>query len=250
MLIRISLIIAVVAALAAAVLNFVGVKDNVDKIVAARNDEKSQKEKAQGELASTKKTLSTTQSALNTVSNLLIVANTELQKATVKATEQEKRASDLQTQLDRTRGERDAAQQELNQFAILGVNATQVKALIAELKKTKQERDTFIGENTILAKRVKKLESDLDKLIGQDKPVVLPAGLKGTVVAVDPKYDFVVLDIGGNQGVLERGEMMISRHGQLIGKIRISSVQPTRCVANILPEWKKGEVMEGDQVIY
>ena len=250
MLIRISLIIAVVAALAAAVLNFVGVKDNVDKIVAARNDEKSQKEKAQGELASTKKTLSTTQTALNTVSNALIVANNELRAATTRATEQEKRATDLQTQLDRTRGERDAAQQELNQYSILGVTAPQVKALIAELKKTKQERDTFIGENTILAKRVKKLESDLDKLIGENKPVILPAGLKGTVVAVDPKYDFVVLDIGGNQGVLERGEMMVNRHGQLIGKIRISSVSPTRSVGNVLPEYKKGEVMEGDQVIY
>jgi hypothetical protein len=81
-------------------------------------------------------------------------------------------------------------------------------------------------------------------------PVILPAGLKGVVMAVDPKYDFVVLNIGDDQGVKERGEMMVERKGRLLGKVKISSVEKNRSVASIMPEWKKGQIMEGDQVIY
>ena len=65
-----------------------------------------------------------------------------------------------------------------------------------------------------------------------------------------PKYDFVVLDIGGNQGVLERGVMLVNRGGKLVAKVRIASVTPERSIANILPEWRQSEVIEGDQVLY
>jgi len=93
-------------------------------------------------------------------------------------------------------------------------------------------------------------EARWNRIFGSDTAVVLPPGLKGRVLAVDPKYDFVVLDIGDDQGVKERGEMMVSRQGKLIGKVRINSVRKDRCVATILPAWKRGEIMEGDQVIY
>jgi hypothetical protein len=32
--------------------------------------------------------------------------------------------------------------------------------------------------------------------------------------------------------------------------VRIKTVTKDRCVANILPSWKRGEVMEGDEVLY
>jgi hypothetical protein len=68
-------------------------------------------------------------------------------------------------------------------------------------------------------------------------------------VAVDPKYEFVVLDIGGNQGVLERGEMLVNRSGRMVAKVRILTVHADRSVANVLPDWKQGEILEGDMVI-
>ena len=249
MLIRISLIIAIVAGLAAAALSFLPVKSSVDNLVAARDDykkkmedEQKQKQKAQADLKKTQGDLKVTQGQLaQTV--------TALQAAVAKATEQEKRATELSANLEKTRSERDKAQQTLNQWDIIGLTPDQVKEVQAALKKTKVERDTFVAENKILDGRIKYLENELARYVGPDKPVVLPAGLKGKVLAVDPKYDFVVLDVGGNQGVLERGEMMVNRNGRLVAKIRISSVQPTRSIANVLPEWK-GEVMEGDQVIY
>jgi cell shape-determining protein MreC len=65
---------------------------------------------------------------------------------------------------------------------------------------------------------------------------------------VDPKWDFVVLNIGQDQGVLENGELLVSREGKLVAKIVVRSVEKNRCIANVVPGWKLGEVIEGDEV--
>ena len=67
---------------------------------------------------------------------------------------------------------------------------------------------------------------------------------------MDPKYEFVVLNIGGNQGAKERGEMLINRNGRLIGKVRITSVLPDKSIANVIKAWKQDEPFEGDEVLY
>ena len=65
----------------------------------------------------------------------------------------------------------------------------------------------------------------------------------------DPKWHFIVLDVGEDQGVLLNGEVLVSRQGKLLGKAKVSRVQPGRCVANMVPGWEFGEIAEGDQVI-
>ena len=72
----------------------------------------------------------------------------------------------------------------------------------------------------------------------------------GKVLAVDPKFEFVVLDIGEKEGALENGQMLVNRNGKLVAKIKITdSIQPNRCIANVMPGWKLGDIMEGDQVL-
>ena len=93
------------------------------------------------------------------------------------------------------------------------------------------------------------LQAKIDYYFGSNNIVMLPEGLKGQVVSVDPKFQFVVLNIGEDQGARTHGEMLVSRNGKFIGKVHISNVDKTQSVANILPGWQQGEVMEGDQVI-
>jgi hypothetical protein len=50
--------------------------------------------------------------------------------------------------------------------------------------------------------------------------------------------------------VLPYAKLLVNRDGKLIGKVQITSVDKNRSVANILPEWKQDEVMEGDQVLF
>ncbi len=250
MLIRISLIIAIVAGLAAAVIGFMNVQEKIVVTMTERDDEKDQKVKAQTELASTKKTLKRTEEDLATTKTSLTKTKNDLQAMTSTAEGLQREKNDLTTELADVKGQRDDAQQRLVIWENVGLTPDQMKATIADLKTTREQKETFLAENTILLRENKKLNAKIDELIGEDRPVILPAGLKGKIVAVDPKYDFVVLNIGGNQGVLERGEMLVNRGGRLVAKVRIASVAPDRSVANILPGWSQAEVMEGDQVLY
>lgn len=250
MLIRISLIIAIVAGLAAAGLGFIKVKEKITLTMTERDDEKTQKEAAQKERDATKKTLKKTEEDLSTTKKTLATTQKDLEGQTARAEELDKQKADLTTQLGNVKGERDTAQDKLIAWDNIGLTPDQVKKTISDLKVTKKERDTSVADNKVLSRENKRMQAKIDDLIGSDQPVILPTGLKGNVVAVDPKFDFVVLNIGGNQGVLERGEMLVNRRGKLVAKIRIASVSPERSVANILPEWKQAEVMEGDQVIY
>ena len=77
-------------------------------------------------------------------------------------------------------------------------------------------------------------------------------GVHGTVLAVNQAYNFVVLSMGERQGVVANSEMLIMRNGEFIGKIRISSVEPTTSIGDIISNsLARGvQVQPGDTVIY
>lgn len=250
MLLRICLIIAILAGLAAGALSYTKVQEIIVTTRAAR-DEWNGKYKTENKtrLAAESKLKKTT-ADLETSKKDLARTKTALDASVAKAEELDKRNTDLSSELDKTRADRDTAQQKLEQWDLIGLEPGQVKGVIADLEKTKKARDAVVAENKIIMASRNELQSRWDKFFGSTGPVILPAGLHGKILAVDPKYDFVVLDIGDEQGAKERGEMLVNRGGRLIGKVKISSVQKDRCVANILPDWKNGDVMEGDEVLY
>jgi len=43
--------------------------------------------------------------------------------------------------------------------------------------------------------------------------------------------------------------LLVNRDGRLVAKVKITSVQKNRCVANVMPGWQLGDVIEGDLVI-
>jgi cell shape-determining protein MreC len=77
-------------------------------------------------------------------------------------------------------------------------------------------------------------------------------GLRGTVLAVNQAYNFVVLNLGARQGVEPNSELLVLREGTLIGKIRISSVEPATAIGDIITSsLARGvQVQPGDTVIY
>ena len=77
----------------------------------------------------------------------------------------------------------------------------------------------------------------------------MPQEVRGKVLVVDPKWDFLVLDVGAKIGLVDRGVLLVSRQGELVAKIRVTSVQDNRSIANIMPGWKLKDVMEGDVVL-
>lgn len=77
-------------------------------------------------------------------------------------------------------------------------------------------------------------------------------GVRGTVLAVNQAYNFVVLNLGGRQGLEPNSEMLVLRSGTVIGKIRVSSVEPATAIGDIVSgSLARGvQVQPGDIVIY
>jgi len=77
-------------------------------------------------------------------------------------------------------------------------------------------------------------------------------GVRGTVLAVNQAYNFVVLNLGGRQGITTNSEMLVFREGIFIGKIRISSVEPATAIGDVITNsLARGvQVQPGDTVVY
>ncbi|HXR05807.1 MAG TPA: hypothetical protein VN765_00660 [Candidatus Acidoferrum sp.] len=249
MLLRICLIIAILGGGGVVAVNFVMVKKALETTVTQRDDEKKAKVAAQTELASTKTKLDTTTKNLANTTAKLTQTQGQLNTANGKVAELETQNKDLTTKFNDAASKRDQFQAELAKFEQLNVTPAEVIQLRADLKKITAALAGVNTENKVLLAKVEDLQRELDRLRPNSEIVVEPPGLRGSVVAVDPKYDFVVLNIGKDKGVLPDGIMMIARAGVLIGKVQIARVDNTQCIANILPAWRRGDVMEGDQVL-
>jgi hypothetical protein len=250
MLIRICLIVAIVLGLGVAGINYFMVKDKITTTIAERdqNARDRDSEKHQKEVAL--KDARDTHMKLNTTSNELVQVTAERDDAQTKEVAAEKKASDDDAALAKVTGERDDAQNQLAAWKALGIPVEQIHATLESLKTVTADRDAVATENKILNGEVVKLKNKINLIIDPEYTVELPEGLKGKVLVTDPRYGFVVLNIGEKQGVLENGQMLVDRAGKLVAKVTIKSVQQDRSIANVLPGWNLSDIMEGDEVIY
>jgi hypothetical protein len=246
---RICLIIAIVAGLAAGTVSFLKVQDIIVTTRNERDDWHKKDDTEVKEHTKTKKNLKDTAAKLDTTEKELTQTKSDLESANGKVADLTKRNEDLTGKLAKTSSDLDDAQAKLQAWSGLP-DPPMIRGIIADLEKTQKAKEALIGENKLLAAKVREWENRWYSFFKDDAEVPLPVGLRGKVIAVDPKYDFVVLNIGEDQGAKERGIMMVDREGKLLGKVRIKSVLKDRCVANLLPDWKRGEIMEGDEVLY
>jgi flagellar biosynthesis chaperone FliJ len=249
MLIRISLIIAIVGGLAVGALNFVKIGKTITVLRTDLASEKSQKEKAQADLASTRRELEKTSTDLRHTKETLTATIAEKDTAVAAASAASKRATELSDKLNKTVEERDDARANLEAYRVSGLSSAQVMNLGKQLKQTEENLTGAQEENKLLGNKIAKLEFELDKYRGKIPIVFLPATLEGRILVSDPKWDFVVLSVGEDQGVKVDGELLVSRAGKLVAKVIVRNIQKDRCIANVMPGWKLGELMEGDQVI-
>lgn len=249
MLIRICLIVAIVAGLAAGALNFTKVKEKITGLQANLASETTGRQTAERDLAKTRNDLDTTTKELTSTKATLQTTSEERDTAVAEADKRVKEAEALSTELTRTKQDRDTAQDSLAAYRATGWDPKQITDARSHIKELQTNLEGTRNENRVLGQKINRLQAELDRFVSPEKPVLLPAGLKGKILVADPKWNFVVIDIGENQGVLDNGELLVNRNGKLVGKVVVRNVQKDRSVANVVSGWDMGEVMEGDQVI-
>jgi hypothetical protein len=248
--IRISLIVAIVAGLAVGALNFVKVKEIITTTRTERDEWHGKFDKTDADLRTTKKELTQKSTELTQTQETLKATTVEKDKAVATATAQNKRANQLTEELNTTKQVRDEAQAEIARYKASNMTPEQVVSLAKNLKQAQDDFAAQKTENGVLNKKIDKLTATLEKYTGGSERIVyLPVNLKGQVMISDPKWDFVVLNVGEDQQVLEDGEFLVNRNGKLVAKVKVTNVQKDRSIANVVPGWKLGEILEGDQVI-
>ncbi|HEX3817570.1 MAG TPA: hypothetical protein VHW03_04715 [Chthoniobacterales bacterium] len=125
----------------------------------------------------------------------------------------------------------------------------------AQLDDVKQELAAAEAEKSLLADKVQAAQDRVAALEAANKrrgSGANMAAVHGKVLAVNQAYNFVVLSVGERQGVIANAELLVMREGSLIGKIRISSVEPTTSIGDIISNsLPRGvEVQPGDTVVY
>lgn len=248
MILRICLIVAIVAGIGAGVVSYLEISDKIPALTQQRDSEKAAKEEKISELAQTNAVLVKTQGKLSQTQQELTETQGERDKAIARAESQEKRADQLTDKLAKTSKERDDAQASLEAYKVTGLSPDQVLGLNKNLKSANDQIAAINGENGVLSRKVSWLRNRLNKYEGTNTFVTLPATLHGKVLVVDPKWDFAVLNIGEDQGLIPDGELLVSRQGRLVGKVIVRSVDKDRSIANFVPGWKLGQIFEGDEV--
>jgi uncharacterized protein (DUF3084 family) len=184
-----------------------------------------------------------------------------------------KEKSDLQTKLKATEAELASVKNQPQEPAVenssVNPGAPSTAELQAQLDDTRRQVEQAERENALLseklggAPRVAAAEMTASSRASTSGAAPQPeakrrelsparARLRGTVMAVNQAYNFVVLNVGERQGLGSNEDMLVLREGVLLGKIRISSVEPATAIGDIVTNsLARGvQVQPGDIVIY
>jgi predicted nuclease with TOPRIM domain len=166
--------------------------------------------------------------------------------------------ADLQTKLQGAQTEVSTLQTQVQEAGAKpsdNPGAPSLPELQAQLDEARKQLENAERENAFLSEKIHTAQdhtSQLEEDRRRRAPSVSKAGVRGTVLAVNQAYNFVVLNLGGRHGVEPNAEMLVLRDGTLIAKIRVSSVEPSTAIGDIVTtSLARGvQVQPGDVVVY
>lgn len=196
---------------------------------AARTQAEARLAQTQTALAGANRQLQDTRQVLAQASNYLAVVRRDLAAT-------QKRAVD-------TLAESRALAQKLAQWEALRLTVRQIVAMRRELDDVQKSSDA-------LRRQCDQAKAELAQYQSRFGPFPPPAmTLRGRVLSVDPKWNFVVLDFQDGQEAKPNWELLVAREDRLIAKLRIVSVTGKRAIGNPIPGWDFSQIHEGDTVL-
>ncbi|MCX7887212.1 MAG: hypothetical protein N3B01_08200 [Verrucomicrobiae bacterium] len=176
----------------------------------------------------------------NTRKNLeAVTKERETLKETLAATEQ--KIPPLQQELATAKEALREAEEKITK------QATEIAAA-AELKK---QIESLTTENKTLGTRIEELQADIKRLQAENEDLrKTPVNVRGRVAAVDTRWNFLVLDVGQEQKVRKDAQFSVYRDKKFICKAQVISVNKETSIAEVLPDFRRGEPRVGDMAIH
>jgi len=117
-------------------------------------------------------------------------------------------------------------------------------------------RDKYEKEIKQLQDRKLELEQKLQELTGEipgaveieNVRIITGKKFTGKVIAVNQEHNFIIIDIGKNDGIEEGTILIVHRGKDFITKVQVARVRDTVSAADLLDEWKQDDVKKGDGV--
>jgi hypothetical protein len=241
MLLRTTLVLVIIASFITCGLTLHKVKERITGLRTDLARQTAARTTAESELATTKEARARTIEALARTEERLEAAKATNARTSAELADRNKKIADLSDRLNEQDWKLQESETLLTAFNATGLTLAQ--AVHAG------DRITDL-ENALTAAHItnERLQALLPKQ-RDGEAVRLPPDLKANVMVSDPKWHFVVLNAGQDQGVVEHGSLLASRGGTLVAKLKVSRVEKNRCVANVEPGWELAEIMEGDMAV-
>lgn len=197
------------------------------------NDTRGELTQTRTTLGQTSNLLTSTEGVLSTTSNNLVRTNGELAET---KTEVEKK----KTEIEELSGTIET------QKADIEKKAGEVAKLTEKVSSCESEIDA--GKRYIA-----KIEKELNLIKGAANTTnVLPVGVQGQVAIMNTNWNFVVIDMAPESGIMLMTDLNVQRGEKMVGKVRVSEVRKEQrvAVAEVLPEYQQLAPAKGDVVFY
>jgi len=240
---KIALWITLAATCAAAFLSY-QLYGTRERITSKVSNLESQNGKLRGDLRDREEALTTATNQLAQTSNQLVQASSELGTTRQQI---EKLTADLTGAQDELASTKTALAE---RQSALDAMEGRIRGLEGELTQREVTMEEVQAELRRFREEAMASGASLTPIAVEDPGSGPPRGLKGRILIVNDRWSFVVLNVGRQQGVRAGVELMVHRDGQLIGRVKIREADEIVSVADVLSQWRLGEIAEGDQVLY
>ena len=207
-------------------------QSQLDPLVAFADNRYEELQNTKKDLELTRADLAKTQDELATTKTALAASEQQVAELTTTVEQKDAEIAQLKGRADQL--EQDKANLQL-----------QVDDLNSKLVKSEEDMRDLQDQVATLEKIVKEIDAQRTGAVGFIKP-----GLSGKILVVNPSWNFVILDIGSEAGLVPTAEMLVHRNDNLVGKVRISSVRKNMSIAEIMRDWEKAPIQEGDYVLF
>ncbi len=260
-------LIAFIIAAAAAYLGFESQK-LVETLQSKGVAVKSKLDSTVTELTKTKATLKETEDTLTKTKGDLEDTKAKLATAIEAETKAKADLTAAQGELTKAQGDLAGIQKAIEEaFPGEGLKAIDsIKTKITDLTNKNKELEatvatlTATGENLKVEVAALKSEKETlevkaasdNKVITRYKDGIMEKGARGKVLAVNAGWGFCVTSLGDKKGGAANKILIVVRNGQAIGRVKITNVEATQSIADILPGTfaRNTYVQPGDDVIY